>query len=67
MPASRSSLTSRSCKRRMSALDPPLGLAGVGTENLDVEFRQSPAELGHSVAACRVLLRLTRKIECLSE
>jgi hypothetical protein len=30
----------------MSALDASLGLAGIGAQNLDVEFRQRPSELG---------------------
>src|SRR3954466_1909498 len=41
---------------RMSAFHPPLGLAGVGTQDLDVEVRQGAAELGHAVASCRILL-----------
>src|SRR5215203_7194505 len=41
---------------RMSAFHPPLGLAGVGTQDLDVEVRQGAAELGHAVASCSILL-----------
>src|SRR5260221_11446684 len=41
----------------MSALDTSLRLAGIGAQNLDVEFRQRPSELGHSIAADRVLVR----------
>jgi hypothetical protein len=40
----------------MGAFHPPLGLAGVGTQDLDVEVRQGAAELGHAVASCRILL-----------
>src|SRR5437763_363928 len=39
-------------ERRMSAFHPSLGLAGVGTQDLDVEVRQGAAELGHAVASC---------------
>src|SRR5215216_2941008 len=41
---------------RMSAFLPPLGLARVGAQDLDVEVRQGAAELGHAVASCRRLL-----------
>ena len=41
---------------RMRPLDPPLGLAGVGADDLDVELRQRAAELGHAIAAGRLLL-----------
>ena len=41
----------------MRTLDAALRLAGIGAENLDVQFRQSPPELGHSIAAGRVLVR----------
>src|ERR1700682_742078 len=34
-----------------------LGLAGIGAENLDVELRQSTAELGHAVSAGGILPR----------
>ena len=44
-------------KRMMRALDAALSLACIGAENLDVEFRQSPPELGHSITADRVLVR----------
>src|SRR3954463_3122299 len=41
---------------RMSAFHPPLGLAGVGAQDLAVEVRQGAAELGQPAAACRILL-----------
>src|SRR3954469_23143387 len=41
---------------RMSPLDPSLGLAGVGAQDLDVELRQRPPQLGHAVASCGLLL-----------
>src|SRR5882724_7123822 len=44
-------------QRMMSALDASLRLAGIDAQNLDVEFRQRPSELGHSIAADRVLVR----------
>src|SRR5713226_1792420 len=43
--------------RMMRTLDAALRLTCIGAENLDVEFRQSPPELGHSIAADRVLVR----------
>src|ERR1700746_3710298 len=43
-------------ERMMSTLDAALRLAGIGTENLDVELG-CPSELGHSIAAGRVLVR----------
>src|SRR6476661_7880107 len=39
------------------ALDATLRLAGIGTQNLDVKFRQRPSELGHSIAAGCLLVR----------
>src|SRR6202011_4196026 len=47
-------------QRMMRARDASLRLAGIRAENLDVEFRQSPPELGHSIAAARVLVRHTK-------
>src|ERR1700712_4647211 len=44
-------------QRMMRALDATLRLAGIGTQNLDVKFRQRPSELGHSIAAGRILVR----------
>ena len=44
----------------MRAFYAALRLAGIGAENLDVEFRQSPPELGHSITADRVLVRHTK-------
>src|SRR5215204_1383156 len=41
---------------RMSAFHPPLSLARVGAQDLDVEVRQGAAELGHAVASCGILL-----------
>ncbi len=41
----------------MRALDATLRLAGIGTQNLDVKFRQRPSELGHSITAGGVLVR----------
>src|SRR5918998_1721261 len=41
---------------RMRPLDPPLGLTGVGTDDLDVQLRQGAAELGHAIASGRLLL-----------
>jgi hypothetical protein len=35
----------------MSSLHAALGLAGIGAQNLDVELRQSTAELGDAVSA----------------
>src|SRR5215218_872869 len=40
----------------MRPLDPPLGLTGVGTDNLDVELCQRPAELGHAITSGRLRL-----------
>src|SRR4051794_31478016 len=51
---------------RMSPLDASLGLARVGAQDLNIELRQRPPELGHAVASAASSL-LTRKIECLSE
>ena len=44
-------------QRVMGPFDPALGLASVGAQNLDVELRQSAAELGHAVSAGGILLR----------
>src|SRR3954453_2499457 len=41
---------------RMSPLDASLGLARVGAQDLNIELRQRPPELGHAVASCRILL-----------
>src|SRR5438132_9769678 len=47
-------------QRMVRALDATLRLAGIGTQNLDVKFRQRPSELGHSVTAGRILVRHTK-------
>jgi hypothetical protein len=41
----------------MLAFDAAFRLVGIGVEYLDVEFRQSPPVLGHSITADRVLVR----------
>src|SRR3954469_9873095 len=41
---------------RMSPLDPSLGLAGGGPQDLDVAPRQRPPDLGNPVPSCRILL-----------
>ena len=40
----------------MGAFHPPLGLAGVGTQDLNVEVRQGAAELGHAITGRSILL-----------
>jgi hypothetical protein len=47
------------------ALDTAFCLGRIGTDNVDVEFMQRPAELRHAVPAGRVLLRDTKML-CLS-
>src|SRR3954464_15494048 len=42
-------------QRAMSPLDPAFGLGGVGADDVDVQLIERPAELGHAVAARRVL------------
>src|SRR5947207_9940025 len=49
-PASRSSLTIRSCKRAKCAFDAPLRLRAVGADDVDVQRQQRATELGHAVA-----------------
>src|ERR1700736_6751285 len=44
-------------QRMMGPFHAALGLAGIGAQNLDVELRQSTAELGHAVSAGGVLPR----------
>src|SRR3984893_2482381 len=44
-------------QRMMSPFHAALGLAGIGAQNLDVELRQSTAELGHAVSAGGILPR----------
>jgi hypothetical protein len=54
MYARRSSLTNRSCSVRLARSTRPLGLAGIGAEDLDVQLCKSATELGHTLAALRI-------------
>src|ERR1700674_2534433 len=44
-------------QRVMGPFHAALGLTGIGAQNLDVELRQSTAELGHAVSAGGILPR----------
>src|SRR5258708_30376743 len=44
-------------QRVMGPFHAALGLAAIGAQNLDVELRQSTAELGHAVSAGGILPR----------
>jgi hypothetical protein len=44
-------------QRMMGPFHAALGLAGIGAQNLDVELRQSTAELGHAISAGGILPR----------
>ena len=52
--SSRNSFTRRSCSVRLARLHATLGLAGVRTDDLDVQLGQRAAELRHAGAALRV-------------
>ena len=41
----------------IDALDPAFRLARIGTQDLNVELRQRPAELGHALTTLHVRLR----------
>ena len=46
-------MTRRSCRGLVRTLDPALGRAAVGANDVDVQLVQRPAELGHAVPAHR--------------
>src|ERR1700738_5117378 len=52
-PASRNSLTRRSCKVLCARSTRPLGLARIGADDVDVQRVERAAKLGHAVAAKR--------------